>query len=76
MDLAFTPRGGNVANRQLELSDVEAEGLRTALSVRLLEMREELVRTDDRAYRADLKATLERLEGVFQRLEQVMTRAA
>jgi hypothetical protein len=64
-----------MANRQIELSDTEAEDLRTALSLRLLEMREELVRTDDREYRADLKATLERLEVVFQRLEQVMAGA-
>jgi len=57
---------------QLELSTREAKDLRVALSIRLVGMREELVHTDDRAYRADLKATLERLEVVFQRLEQIM----
>jgi hypothetical protein len=35
-------------------------------------MRGELVHTDDREYRKDLKAELERLEVVLQRLEQIM----
>jgi hypothetical protein len=55
---------------QLELSVREAKDLRTALSIRLVGMREELAHTDDRAYREGLKAALERLEVVFERLEQ------
>ncbi|WP_437275834.1 hypothetical protein WME90_31910 [Sorangium sp. So ce375] len=35
-------------------------------------MRDELVHTDDRAYRADLKATIERLEVVLQRLDAIV----
>jgi hypothetical protein len=62
-----------MAGRQLELSDSEAEDLKKALSVRLLEMRGELARTDDRDYREGLRAMLERLEAVFQRLERIMT---
>ena len=56
----------------LELSEREAQDLKTALSIRLVGMRGELVHTDDREYRKDLKAELERLEVVLQRLEQVM----
>jgi hypothetical protein len=56
----------------LELSDREARDLKAALSIRLVGTREELVHTDDREYRAYLRATLERLEQVLSRLEQVM----
>ena len=56
----------------LELSEREAQDLKTALSNHLVGMRTELVHTDDREYRAGLKAELERLEVVLQRLEQVM----
>lgn len=54
----------------LELTDREAKDLRTALAIRLVGMREELVHTDDRAYRAGLKDLIERLELVQQRIER------
>lgn len=54
----------------LELSETEARDLRTSLSIRLVGMREELVHTDNREYRDDLRATLDRLEVVLRRLEQ------
>jgi len=63
-----------MSNYHLELSDSEAKELWTALSIRLIGMREELVHTDDRAYRASLKEATERLELVYQRLEQIMSR--
>ncbi|WP_437775981.1 hypothetical protein [Sorangium sp. So ce1097] len=55
-----------------ELDQREAEDMRTALSIRTLGMREELVHTDDREYRTDLKATIERLEGVLRRLDAML----
>jgi hypothetical protein len=60
---------------QLELSETEARDLRTSLSIRLVGMREELVHTDNREYRADLRATLDRLEVVLRRLEQLLPAA-
>ncbi|WP_044967050.1 MULTISPECIES: hypothetical protein [Sorangium] len=60
----------------LELSEREADDTRTALSTRLVGMRDELVHTDDRAYRADLKATIERLEVVLGRLEAMVAAPA
>ncbi|WP_437295919.1 hypothetical protein [Sorangium sp. So ce426] len=60
----------------LELSEREADDTRTALSTRLVGMRDELVHTDDRAYRADLKATIERLEVVLGRLEAIVAAPA
>jgi hypothetical protein len=59
----------------LELSETEARDLRTSLSIRLVGMREELVHTDNREYRADLRATLDRLEVVLRRLEQLLPAA-
>jgi hypothetical protein len=56
----------------LELNDREARDLKTALAIRLVGMREELAHTDDRTYRADLRAAMERLEQVQARLEQVL----
>ncbi|WP_437681387.1 hypothetical protein [Sorangium sp. So ce131] len=55
-----------------ELDEREAEDMRTALSIRLLGMREELVHTDDREYRTDLKATIDRLEAVLRRLDAML----
>ncbi|WP_437316235.1 hypothetical protein [Sorangium sp. So ce385] len=58
-----------MAKHQLELEEREATDVRTALSIRLVGMREELVHTDNREYRADLKAAIERLEVVLRRLD-------
>jgi hypothetical protein len=56
----------------LQLSDVEARDLRTSLSIRLVGMREELVHTDNREYRDDLRENLDRLEGVLARLDKLL----
>jgi hypothetical protein len=61
-----------MADVRLEMSAREAKDLRTALSIRLVGMREELAHTDDREYRAGLRATTERVEAVLARLEQAM----
>jgi hypothetical protein len=60
----------------LELSDQEAKDLRTAISVRLLGLREELVHTDHREYREGLRVLIERLEAVLRHLEAAMNGAA
>ncbi|WP_437875167.1 hypothetical protein [Sorangium sp. So ce513] len=57
---------------QLALDEREANDVRTALSIRLVGMRDELVHTDDREYRADLKAAIERLEVVLRRLDTML----
>ncbi|WP_437997898.1 hypothetical protein WMF26_45990 [Sorangium sp. So ce185] len=62
-----------MAKLQLELEQREATDVRTALSIRLVGMREELVHTDNREYRADLKAAIERLEVVLRRLDASLT---
>lgn len=59
----------------LELTEEEARELQTALSIRLVGMRDELVHTDDRAYRAGERAEIDLLEGVLRRLEQAMAGA-
>jgi len=56
----------------LELATDEARELKAALDIHLIEMRGELVNTDDRAYRADLKQTLERLERVADKLDNLL----
>jgi hypothetical protein len=58
-----------------ELTEREGRDLRTALAIRLVGMQEELVHTDDREYRADLKATIERLEEIQGRLERLLAGA-
>ena len=57
---------------RLDLGAADAKALRTALSIRLVGMREELAHTDDREYREGLKAATEQLEGVLARLEEAM----
>lgn len=52
----------------LDLSAEQARDLKAALELHLRELLEELAHTDDRKYRADLRATLERLEEVRRRL--------
>ena len=55
---------------RLELDDAEAEDLRRALSVHLVELRAELAAADAREYRAELREELDRLERIAARLEQ------
>ncbi|WP_438014988.1 hypothetical protein WMF18_29420 [Sorangium sp. So ce315] len=57
---------------QLALGEREANDVRTALSIRLVGMRDELVHTDDREYREDLRAAVERLEVVLRRLDTML----
>jgi hypothetical protein len=57
----------------LEMAYEEAQELKTALEIRLVEMRGELAHTDDRAYRNDLLRSLERLEHVAERLGKTLT---
>jgi len=54
----------------LILGSEEARELAQLLDGRLREMRLELARTDDRAYRDDLRARYERMDGLRQRLLQ------
>jgi hypothetical protein len=55
---------------QLELNDEERNDLSNALDARLLSLRNELAHTDDRHYRQTVRATLDRLEGIADRLAQ------
>lgn len=61
-----------MAKLHFELDEREANDMRTALSIRLVGMREELVHTDDREYRTYLKAAIERLEVVLRRLDAIL----
>lgn len=61
-----------MARLHFELDEREAKDMRTALSIRLVGMREELVHTDNREYRADLKAAIERLEVVLRGLDAIL----
>jgi hypothetical protein len=60
---------------KLELSAEEAKDLKTALSVRLLGLREELVHTDHREYKEGLRVLIQRLEAVLRHLEEAMNGA-
>jgi hypothetical protein len=53
---------------RLDMSDEEADELRTALSVHLHELRAELTGTEARDYKADLRKRLDCLEGIAARL--------
>lgn len=54
--------------KQLELSDEEAQELCRTLERRLQQMLEELVHTDDNAYRQDLHRSLDRLEKIAEKV--------
>lgn len=54
---------------KIELDADDLELLHTALDRHLLVLREELVRTDDREYRQDLRDDMTRLEALFRRLD-------
>lgn len=54
----------------LAVTDEEARVLDDLLDGQLAEMRMELARTDDRAYRSDLRDRYDQLERIYQRLRQ------
>lgn len=56
----------------LELSSDELRELKRALDLYLGEMHDELIHTDDREYRAALRATYERLERIDRRIHAAM----
>jgi len=51
----------------IHFSSEEANHLTLQLKLRLQELESELVRTDDRNYRADLKQSIEQLETIIAR---------
>lgn len=51
----------------------EASVVKNAIDIRIREMHSELARTDDRSYRAGLRADLEVLERFERRLVQAMS---
>lgn len=55
----------------IELGSADLNLLHTALQRHLLVLREELVRTDDRQYRQNLRDDVNRLEQLFRRLEEL-----
>jgi len=54
----------------LELTHREAVDLQEALAAWLRDFRDEVIHTDDRDVRADLKQTYERLESLRQKIAQ------
>lgn len=58
----------------LELTLAEVQTLKRALNIRLIELRRELARSDDRQYHKDLHEELDRLEGIDRQLEGPMER--
>ena len=55
---------------KIELTDVECRDLVEVIDARRRELQNELVHTDDRAYRQELRAVVERLEALEARLAQ------
>lgn len=55
---------------ELWLTEEQARELESALSVHLSRMEVELIRTDDREFRAALRQSLERLEEIRRLLQQ------
>ena len=55
----------------IDLGRADLDLLHTALQRHLLVLREELVRTDDRQYRQNLREDVGRLEALFGRLEEL-----
>ena len=53
---------------QIELSPSELRFIKIATARQKQELQDELVHTDDRAYRADLRHTLEELEALDRRV--------
>jgi len=57
---------------KLDLTTVEAKELESALANHLLELRNERVHTDSRAFRHDLQETIDRLEAIACRLGELV----
>ncbi|HXU70093.1 MAG TPA: hypothetical protein VN947_12240 [Polyangia bacterium] len=57
----------------LAVTDEEARELDAMLDAQLAEMRLELARTDDRAFRSDLRDRYDHLERIRARLKQAAT---
>src|SRR4051812_40429882 len=55
-------------NTHLELTPVDVDVLKRALSIRLTELRSELAHTDNRAYRSDLRQELDCLENIDNKI--------
>jgi hypothetical protein len=55
----------------IDLGAADLNLLHSALQRHLLVLREELVRTDDRQYRQNLRDDVNRLEALFRRLEEL-----
>jgi hypothetical protein len=56
---------------KLEISEHDGDVLETALATHLSSLRREAVHTDDREYRAGLRATIRELETIFVRLQRL-----
>jgi hypothetical protein len=66
--ILMTGKGGTRV-MQFDLSEEQAWELRRALDLHLHRLEVELVNTDDRSYRQDLRKTMGALEGVRRNLE-------
>jgi len=55
----------------IELSDEDVHDVLEVIDYRLNELQDELVHTDDRAYRQDLRAASNRLDHLRQRLHHL-----
>ena len=64
------PRNKEERAMRLELTTDEARELRNALALHLRGLQDELVHTDDRAYRAGLREGMSRLERIAARLAE------
>jgi hypothetical protein len=61
---------------QLELDEADRVELATALGIHLGSLRNELVHTDDRSYRQDVRGRIERLERILGRLAPAAGRSS
>lgn len=64
--------GGRPTAMRLELTPDDARALSSALTLYLQQLRSELVKTDDREFRAGLASDLAHLEEIARRLDNAM----
>jgi hypothetical protein len=57
---------------KIEFTSEETRALKTALDLHVLRLRDELVHTDDRAYRQALRSELDALEAIDRRISLVV----